>query len=148
MKIGFTGTRKGCTKQQLEVLRELLVNYKAEEFHHGDAIGADRNAHLVAESEGIKIITHLPRHLIAEAYIERNHDIVDETDILIATPRGYEEETRSGTWATVRYARKSKKPVVIIFPNGTVPTPKLAATPEGKAEIKENERLRREEGAA
>lgn len=51
--------------------------------------------------------------------IERNHIMVDETDQLLACPSGKNEVTRSGTWATMRYARRMKKPVVIIFPDGS-----------------------------
>jgi hypothetical protein len=38
----------------------------------------------------------------------------------LACPRGYTEELRSGTWATIRYARKTGVPYVIIFPDRTV----------------------------
>ena len=51
-------------------------------------------------------------------YLDRNHDIVDETELLIACPKEPEEITRSGTWATIRYARKKKKKLRIILPNG------------------------------
>lgn len=47
-----------------------------------------------------------------------NRDIVAETDELIATPKGFQEERRSGTWATVRYALKARKPVTVIWPDG------------------------------
>lgn len=50
---------------------------------------------------------------------KRNHDIVDATEWLIATPKKF-EEIRSGTWATVRYAKKVKKPVTIIWPDGSI----------------------------
>ena len=30
------------------------------------------------------------------------------------------EQLRSGTWATVRHARKLKRPIVIINPDGTL----------------------------
>jgi len=52
--------------------------------------------------------------------LERNRAIVDETDILLAAPLESEEQLRSGTWATVRYARKQHKTVLVIFPNGIV----------------------------
>ena len=43
----------------------------------------------------------------------------DETDMLVACPKG-PEEVRSGTWSTVRFARKRGKRIVIIMPDGTV----------------------------
>lgn len=53
-------------------------------------------------------------------YLDRNRDIVNCTDILITCPSGYTEKLRSGTWATIRYARKIGKTVVIIFPDGSI----------------------------
>lgn len=56
-----------------------------------------------------------------KSYLKRNHDIVDEgVDGLIAAPNGWVEELRSGTWATVRYARKLKRRIWIIRPDGTL----------------------------
>lgn len=52
-------------------------------------------------------------------YLWRNHQIVDATSALIAAPFGFEEELRSGTWATVRYARKLGRPVRFFWPDGT-----------------------------
>ena len=49
-------------------------------------------------------------------YLERNREIVDEIDILVAAPSSTTEELRSGTWSTVRYARKKKKTIIIIYP--------------------------------
>lgn len=52
--------------------------------------------------------------------LERNHRIVDACDVLIACPKDAQEQLRSGTWATVRYARKQGKRVIVITPDGTV----------------------------
>jgi hypothetical protein len=49
-------------------------------------------------------------------YLDRNRDIVDNCDLLIATPKETTEVLRSGTWSTVRYAKKIGKPIVIIEP--------------------------------
>ena len=49
-------------------------------------------------------------------YLERNHDIVDNSDVLIATPKESVEQIRSGTWATIRYAKKLNKPIMIMEP--------------------------------
>jgi hypothetical protein len=56
--------------------------------------------------------------------LERNRNIVDVVDVLLAAPKG-PEELRSGTWSTVRYCRKVQKPLAILWPDGTV-------TEEGK----------------
>lgn len=36
-----------------------------------------------------------------------------------AAPKDFKEELRSGTWATIRYAVKQQKRVIIIFPDGS-----------------------------
>jgi hypothetical protein len=100
----------------------------AVEFHHGDCVGADAEADdLIAQIGGCKIVIHPPDNprkrafktrypgrivLPAKPYLMRNHDIVDATDILIAAPKTNEEELRSGTWATIRYAMKQGKEVL------------------------------------
>jgi hypothetical protein len=51
-----------------------------------------------------------------KTYLQRNKDIVDETTLLVATPKG-DEVRRSGTWMTIRYFRKVKGTVPkIIYP--------------------------------
>lgn len=54
--------------------------------------------------------------------LERNRTIVDECEVLVACPAG-PEVTRSGTWSTIRYARRIGRPVVIIYPDGSVEYP-------------------------
>lgn len=44
----------------------------------------------------------------------RNRNIVAACDVLIAAPETDKEQQRSGTWATVRYARAAGKPVVML----------------------------------
>jgi hypothetical protein len=41
MKLGFTGTRNGLTKEQRAVVRKLLSVLDFNEIHHGDCVGAD-----------------------------------------------------------------------------------------------------------
>lgn len=127
---GFTGTRAGMTPyQRLRLLKILEHDRNVGEFHHGDCIGADAEAHDIAWAiRDIAIIIHPPsddKHrafktnalvLVTRPYLERNHDIVDACDVLIAAPKEVIEQRRSGTWATVRYARKIGKPVVILAP--------------------------------
>lgn len=134
--IGFTGTRKGMTPQQRETLRMVFQFYSDEDlFHHGDCVGADSEAHELARLVDMQIHLHPPDNPKARAfcrgavvevapkpYLERNHDIVDSSSILIAAPATDEEELRSGTWATVRYARKTGKTVVTIWPSGRTRT--------------------------
>jgi hypothetical protein len=117
--IGFTGTRRGMTTRQVETLTKLLRGGIAT-LHHGGALGADREAVGIAERLGIACVGHVPAEHNPKALLARNHDIVAAVDGLIAAPHGIEEQARSGTWATVRYARAARKPVVIIWPDGTL----------------------------
>lgn len=130
MKIGFTGTHQGMTLVQKKSVTKILKNISVIlEVHHGDCIGADEDFHNICVYLNIPIIIHPPIKDKARAfcknyyqirepkdYIVRNHDIVDETDLLIACPKGFKEELRSGTWTTVRYARKVKRRELIIYP--------------------------------
>lgn len=128
MKIGFTGTRVGMSPKQKSALRYRLQLLTATEFHHGDCLGADADADEIARELGIPIVIHPPSNPRQRAYcgkpgdvihgprwyLDRNHDIVDEVDSMIAAPRTGEEEQRSGTWATIRYSRKVGRPLTII----------------------------------
>lgn len=133
IKLGFTGTRKGMTERQRQCLAYLLRDLRILELHHGDCVGADAQADEAARHVALMRVVHPPTDQKARAfcnvaddnrcttrerrpYLERNRDIVDETDVLIAAPKGMREEPRSGTWATVRYARKLGKRIVILYP--------------------------------
>lgn len=132
MKTGFTGTQRGMTAAQKSTFKSLLDG-RAGEFHHGDCIGADAEAHDIAVDVcELEPVIHPPsnprkrawkkaaRIMPVRPYLERNHDIVDAADELIATPGEDIEQMRSGTWATVRYARKRGKMVTIIYPDGSI----------------------------
>lgn len=138
MDVGFTGTRYFMTARQLGTVRKLLADLPAgSKFHHGGCIGADEQSSHIAHELGLWIVRHPPiaQSPIAIAklafscfdedrepkpYLERNHDIVDETQFLIAAPQQPIEQLRSGTWATVRYARKKRRRIVIVLPNGII----------------------------
>lgn len=134
VSVGFTGTQQGMTPRQKEELRELLIALNPVAFHHGDCIGADAEAHEIVLSLGIEITIHPPHysgkrafckraqfvHPTAE-YLQRNRDIVDDTSHLIAAPKTAQEELRSGTWATVRYARIVGNNVTILEPLPSTP---------------------------
>lgn len=140
-RIGFTGTREGMTENQkifLEAYFKIVKSLQEADFcfHHGDCIGADEQAHrILYDNIGGRLIYLHPPHndklrakLDSECsyvyptrqYLERNHDIVDATDYLIAAPKEAEETTKSGTWATIRYAKKQKKNVIIVRPDGSI----------------------------
>lgn len=106
------------------------MQYRPTEFHHGDCIGADAQAHQIATALRVWRVVHPPedankralcfgdRYMPAKPYLVRNREIVDVSDLLIAAIKEDAEELRSGTWSTIRYARKTRKPVLIISPSG------------------------------
>lgn len=144
MKIGFTGTREGMTDNQKSAFGTWLYDQffygpqTMTEFHHGACVGADELAANIIHEE-----SPMPRPVIhahssnlkgmtsdlamkvsavkhpAKPPLDRNRDIVDTCEVLVACPKG-PEEMRSGTWATVRYARKRGRRVVIFWPDGKV----------------------------
>lgn len=128
MRIGITATQEGASASQKKQLRWLLAMLRATELDHGDCIGGDKDADDIARELGLRITLHPPENPAKRAwcqgdhtappkpYLDRNRDIVDETDLLVVMPRTKEEELRSGTWATYRYARKVGKPTLILWP--------------------------------
>lgn len=132
MKVGFTGNQHGMTDAQKEWIRNAFSKIRGPwEFHHGDCIGSDAEAHDIALEFGAKIVLHPPwvpyKRAFKEGwwqlrpkrnYLDRNKDIVNESSVLIGMPREDEEQLRSGTWSTIRYARNRLLPVRIISPSG------------------------------
>jgi hypothetical protein len=133
MVIGFTGTRKGMTNDQKEKIKRILSDHdrfpKIVYVRHGDCIGADCEFHEIAVSMNIPVIIHPPIDDKNRAncnkfiecwpkkqYLDRDRDIVNNSDVLMAAPNTNKEKLRSGTWYTVRYARKMGKPIIMIYP--------------------------------
>jgi len=135
MRIGFTGTQVGMTEAQKKTFTNVLdiLGYPTVgTFNHGDCVGADAEAHAIAKGKGWRTICHPPTNnskraftendhtMTPYSYLERNQHIVGMAEQLIATPKGFEEELRSGTWATIRYAKKRGTLVRVIWPDGRV----------------------------
>jgi len=137
--IGFTGTQQGMSSSQMDSLITLLKNYKSElsQFRHGLCVGADVQAATLAFNYGYHIVAYpgypmgnpkdrsrrgvcFNHEIMKEdEFINRNHMIVNASRILIATPKEPYEVLRSGTWATIRYARSKTCKVWIIRPDGS-----------------------------
>lgn len=127
IRVGFTGTREGMTRRQQDQVHRLLIDSGCSEFHHGDCVGADAQAHALAEDLGLRIVIHPPDDPEHRAwrlacivrdpkpYLARNRDIVNGCDLLIAAPRA-PEARHSGTWSTVRYARKRAIRIEVVYP--------------------------------
>ena len=124
MKIGFTGSREGMSQNQKEQFVLLMFQLRPTEFHHGDCEGADAQAHDIIREffPDVKIVVHPPisNYLRAfkegdimmepDDYIPRDERIVDSADYLIGAPKVTDhEERRSGSWYTIRYARRKNK---------------------------------------
>ncbi len=134
-KVGFTGTQKGLARSQRNSLRDVFKLFSIEggaELHLGDCVGADAEAYALALDFGFRTIGHPPVESRKRAFCEfdevrpradylvRNQHIVDETTVLIACPSTVAEARRSGTWATVRMARRFARRIIIIPPDGRV----------------------------
>ena len=128
MKIGFTGNRHGMTENQKKQFNELIISLGGSEFHHGDCVGSDAEAHDMAFEQKLRIVIHPPtankhrahkngdEHRPAMTYLARNKEIVKASDVMIASPSSLIPAQRSGTWSTIRFAQKSGKQIHILHP--------------------------------
>lgn len=129
--IGFTGSQLVRPNVQIAALDRLflhLYRHGYRRLHLGDCIGSDTQAWNIG-TQYFYLIGHPPieprkRSFLTYAevrgekhYHERNRDIVHEGHVLIATPCGH-EESHSGTWYTINYARSLGRPVYIVWPSG------------------------------
>lgn len=135
MKLGFTGTRFGMSVLQKRVFQLAVASKSIEEFHHGSCQGADvEAARIVRELHpSCRIVAHPgpdgDNHrelsgvddltLEPKTHFARNRDIVNATDLLLATPFQAERQSRGGTWYTVDFAEKFNREVGIIWPDGS-----------------------------
>lgn len=134
--IGFTGSSTIITAIQAKRLKEYLKEYELEDVfaHHGDCIRGDALFHVLGQDLGFQIIIHPPNNskkrafcggkdtivLPTKDYLIRNQDIVNSISVLIACPKEMTEQLRSGTWSTVRKARKKGIHVIIVYPDGSI----------------------------
>ncbi len=136
--LGFTGTRKGMTYLQRETVRTLIIHL-AETYgwltvHHGACIGADAEFHNICMNLPHKYVMqihqHLPRDPKLRAYLqgglleapkdydERNLDIVQASNFVIAAPLQEQPQIRGGTWQTIGFAQDAENLWRIVFPSG------------------------------
>lgn len=137
MNIGFTGTQKGMSDYQKKEVALILLFHRpfcmAEDIiyqaHHGDCIGADAEFEQLAKEYGYTTYAHPASDtgskraycksdtiLPSKPALKRNRDIVNVAGIMIATPgQGY-EVLRSGTWSTIRYAKRYGTLIHVIYP--------------------------------
>ena len=132
IKVGFTGTRSGMSDKQKDEVKSALFNsekYNVTHIFHGGCIGADIDFHDMCFGH-TKIVVY-PGHsakdpenmenrgeiqgadtvYVSQTHFKRNRDIVDNCDVLFATP--YNDNGQGGTWYTINYAKKVGKKVII-----------------------------------
>lgn len=134
MNVGFSGSREGMNPNQRKKLVAILTLVRVVDqestLHHGDCIGADAEAHDIAAGLGFSICIHPPRNpqlrahrkpvgsgttFEPEEYLTRNRNIIFHCPMLIACPR---DDSRGGTWYTIRKAAKQKRHVIVLWPGG------------------------------
>lgn len=126
MRVGFSGTRDGMTDDQRRELLHWLSCNKPIEAHHGCCVGADDEFHRLMMWARVPIILHPPKnakltvvqhfmdvpgdHVCPDLpYLDRNKAIADAVDWMVFAPKTEVEVKRSGTWATIRYFKRTAK---------------------------------------
>jgi hypothetical protein len=140
---GVSGTREEMTSEQQHAFFALIIDairLGVTEFHHGACTGADAFVHFHLQRQMVMTHVHpatdtehsamgfLVRHNRRvdhdpKPYAERNQDIVNASDVLIAAPRYAEKDPRSkrsGTWMTVRKAAAAHKLALVVAADGKV----------------------------
>jgi len=140
IKIGITGSRykRSITEFHNKNLHVIFLGFHGlhnfgtanVSVHHGDCTGVDEYCHDLAIKYGMYTVAYPPKNKAYRAftlnneikgereYLERNKDIVNEVDLLLAVSATENATGRSGTWSTIRYANKINKPVYVILPSG------------------------------
>jgi hypothetical protein len=158
--IGVSGTRENLSMAQQHALFRLLIDQirdGATEVHHGACVGADAFVHFHMQTQQVtthvhppvddkfSAMSHLMRHnrrldYAPKPYAERNQDIVDAADVLLAAPRWPENDPkskRSGTWQTIHKAAAKGILVMIADNDGNTfpyeaPPKRRPVAPEAK----------------
>lgn len=126
MHVGFTGPRTGMTAAQRRAVGDRLNEIGAAScslitVRQGCCIGADAEfadmcwgrAFIVGHPSLIKafesqLAVDLCHKLMPAApYHVRNQAIVDESGVMIATPREFKPQPAGGTWMTIRMALRA-----------------------------------------
>jgi hypothetical protein len=111
------------------MILRMLKDHGYGGFVHGDCVGADTEAALIATRLGLLTVSYPASHVVnspavvrhdVQKPLVRNKLIVEASDVLVACPRLMKEELRSGTWATIRYARKEVGWIIIVWPDGKI----------------------------
>lgn len=143
--VGVTGTRETLSNPQQHAFFDTVLQFirqGATEVHHGACVGADAFIHFhFINQPNVWVHVHPPTNTQYSAmlqlqrgvrrvdyepktYADRNGDIVEAGDVLVAAPRFPEKDERSkrsGTWMTVRKGKAAGKLVLIVdYEDGNV----------------------------
>lgn len=146
MRFSVTGTTELSGNAQERIIYEALyaIAGDVDKFYTGGADGVDSYCaqvgfeHCINEvwSENTELWGVVPAGLywnrktleyfdlveyINGDYMDRNDVLVARAEVLLAFPKTRFEERRSGTWATIRRARKAKVPVWAYPLDGSAP---------------------------
>jgi hypothetical protein len=133
MIIGVTATRHGMVAPQWLSVVNALLHLQPEEVHEGDCVGGDDEFFKIVRMllPKTRIVTHPPVDntfrafhqgdvvLEPKTHFARNRDIVSAVDIMFGVPLEMTRQDNGGTWYTIDYALKVKKPIHIIWRNGS-----------------------------
>lgn len=111
MKVAVVGNREGWEYTEIRnVLNKSLTH--DDEIISGGAEGVDSYAQRFAKFRGLKITIIYPNPLrpTPERYFERNKQIIDMADRLIA----FNTNKQSGTQNTINTAKKKGIPIMLI----------------------------------
>lgn len=132
----MTQEQKASFLQVVSRLRYLSITDRTSTvtFSHGGCVGADHEAHnlLLTRQMGFRVEIYpasdvdwkyVSRDKGAIKYppapaLERNREIVNRSQILLAAPKTNSQVLRSGTWSTVRYAIGRGVPVLLLKREG------------------------------
>lgn len=132
-ELAITASRNPPTvsagRSAFALLRDLRSRF--DWMNHGDCVGGDEllatywamiggllRAH-DPDMDTLRAFVHSDERMPPLPYLARNRAMVDRAQALVAAPAGPEEQ-RSGTWSTIRYARRLGRPVAIVMPDGVV----------------------------
>lgn len=130
--LGFTGSKKGLTPAQLDTFARRLWSKSWAGFVHTGVGAAAQAAHFVAIARGLSVIVYtvdgtrgvfLPGErttlMPSRPLLLARAALVESCAVLVACPSG-PENTRSETWKDILRARAERRPVVLVWPDGTV----------------------------
>lgn len=133
--VGITASREGLSAQQCDALTKILHRLRCEFgallFHHGCCRGGDEIGARLAREAGYFVVGHPPESNKLRSwvkcdylmdplpYLDRDTRIVEWSDFVIGLPQ-IPECSRSGTWYTIREARRLQRRLVVINTAGMI----------------------------